>query len=47
MFRGLIFPIIYARFMIVGGKEIQRAIDEQEAVIDELRARGEKLGVKN
>ncbi len=39
MFRGLIFPIIYARFMIWGSKELQRAIDEQEAVIDELRAR--------
>ena len=38
MFRGLIFPIIYARFMISGSKELQNQINEQQAVIDDLKA---------
>lgn len=38
MFRGLIFPIIYAHFMIWGTKELKAQIAEQQAILDGLIA---------
>lgn len=38
MFRGLIFPIIYAHFMIWGTKELKAQIAEQQAILDDLIA---------